>query len=1008
MGVVEALDKGFYNSKMNSLKRTINEINGYFSRYTNEYNKSRNDDFFKKETDKLRKEVSDLIKSGSVKDEDEALERILPKAYGLVKLAVQKKLGLTYYDVQLMGGILLNEGYISEMATGEGKTITAILPTYLNAIMGHGAHVITPNDYLAKRDHDELEPVFNLLGLSCGLATNKGRGRVASYIEEAQAQEKAFKEIDELPISPKEKSIRKAEYKKNQKHGKTNKDAYACDVTYGSARVLAVDYLNDTLNDNAESRMTRFGEPNFVVIDEADEVLFDDALNSYIISGHQSDEDLGISEEDRKKINYSIKKFAEVIDFVNKNGLVYETKDYNEHTHIPDKEHTHAIYWSSSPSGYVASPILDSVCYSIFKKEELAKILNRNKAEVLRNVNPGEYYYEDGNLCLKPMALYRLITDNQAVSELQRSYDKFINDELLRDQLRNAITAWFLLNEGKDYLLSPGDNPNEKKVLLVGSNGRTEEGQAYSNGLQEAVEEKERYKAKQAGKNYTVAPTPSTDELAAISVASFYFRYKKFSGMTGTSCREAFEELYGRETYKVPTNKPRNVTDLGERLLPTIDGKNATILEEVMKAHKKGQPVLISTTSVEESKRLKEYLDKHMSINETSNTSPARTILPPILFGKLPSMGVKKSSNETKESSTGIQLLNAETASLEEEARIIAAAGKKGAITISTEMAGRGTDIKLTDEVKSLGGLKVICSGHFKYDRVDRQVVGRTGRQGNKGEYIFINDLDDLKMLGVSEDELDKLAILASYTDRDVSKDQVYVKAVRKAQAINESLTESGIKYEHMFERPASICRDFFVRKKEGLLQTGDYKKFLIDSLDYLNKYIISECSKNDSDYIGNGVKIISDFDFKLNSIPLNIDKLKDEFRSTYGKELDDSIIDECKTVSDLTRAMSEVGKRVLQKCDVDKKTVDKHLKRAWTYFKNGVSSVKDQYSASALTGAGDILKNYEEAVIDTFMEIYHDEIKDTVKETTGHKQVYTSNPVFVSNPLFPSLGRQR
>ena len=967
----DKLEKAIYEKKLSSLRKRVDIINRYFSIFEKNYANSNNSiSFFSNETNKIREEVKYMINAGM--NEKDALEAIMDRAYGLVKLAVKTKFNKTYYDEQLMGAILLNEGYISEMATGEGKTLTAILPTYLNAIMGRGAHVITPNDYLAKRDFDENKPLYEMLGLSVGLAEGvKKEPQKTSVMDVINEVAKAKEEIAKLKLSPlarrkKEEEVLAKIRARAESPGRIvssdNREAYKADITYGSAQVFAFDYLRDALDNDLSKRITRFGNPNFAVIDEADAVLFDDARSSYRISGNQVDSEIGLSNEDKVKMERNIKFAGQIMDFIVRNGYMKKVDNYEKYTDNTN----YAIYYSDQPPGFTKSTLFESIAFSIIERDKLNAIFDRNQQEIINYLDKREYYFRDGKLNVTPIGLFKLI-ENYKVAEIQKAYDDYLKVCPLIE-LNNAVQAWTMLKEGKDYILTNNPmGPEFKNVNLV-INGRVEEGRKYAHGLHQAVELKEMYQQGYNNTGLRIVPSNINDTLSTISVSAFYSRYERLSGMTGTSCKEAFKNLYGRETYKVPTHRPRNVSSLGEKVLPNKESKYKAILDELMVSVNKGQPVLISTTSVSESESLRDYLENELKKRDSR-------------FGSIP-------------------VLNAKLDKLEEEANIIAEAGKVGAITIATEMAGRGTDIKLGGEeaspeersrIEALGGLKVICDGHFTYDRVDRQVVGRTGRQGNKGEYCFISDYEDLSRIGIDDRIIGKLKNDERELAKDATKNRTYMKALKDAQIINEGATESGIKFEHQFEYPSSVCRGFYIRRKEELTKTGDYQKFMEESMKFVAEQMINHASES---------TIINPEKTSLSSMYLDKNQLRKEYGETFGLALPDEVFKRCKTAKDLISVMSNLGIDELRYTTINTEKVDQHINRVWHNFENGVEDIKNQYRASSMTNTGDILKNYENTVVQAFYDCYHNEMCEVISETIGIKKKTSFNAPKVEEPV--------
>ena len=1067
---------GYFSEKKkkSSIDQVVTQINVEYKRYklflgiNPREGKTR--DFFKSRTESLRGELKTYIKLGY--SEEEALKRILPKAYGLVKLASEVQLKKPHYDVQLMGGILLNDGYVSEMATGEGKTITAALPTFLNALTGKGAHVITPNEYLAKRDYEEMKPLYELLGLSVGLVEEiKPTDRSASiskrtdelyqtdlakYDRKGKTEEIIDKELFILRNQARREAIKQISaedisYRQRQ---------YQSDITYGSSNAFAFDYLFDGLETDPNNIRNRMGNPNFLVIDEADAVLFDDAVTPFVLSGTQEDEELAISEAEKQKKLESIRLSALFMDSVQRendfiikyirdevykrtgkmqpvsstSGLILRVNDpiKFEKISLGDVKETHeldmtqAIYYCPKTKEFHITTLGETMVFSTFKNEEVSNILNRNKDLILNltyNGNPlfrekADYEIDsNGNFILRPRALAYLI-ESGSVPELTSKFDEFMTREYQDywEDINNAIYANLLLERDVEYkysIPSGSKDPEHERSISLIMNGRTAEGRVYSKGLQQAIEEKERIMLGRTGSDIKIVGTKLKDTLASIPAASFFGRYEKFSGMTGTSAISAFRELYGLDTFVVPRNKPRNVTDKGDRLYSTRDQKNRAILEEVSESYRKGQPVLLATTSVDESISLRNYL-----------------------VSELRKMNIN----------IDIPVLNANVDNLEEEARIIADAGAPRAITISTEMAGRGTDIRLggkepsleeeielerqrriervianmqrnnpsllvTDSIirvatdivdkhlsdvtlaasatvekkknirkineqriLSVGGLKVVGSGHFSYSRVDDQVKGRCGRQGNRGEIVFFNDIEDLRRVGVSPKDIQSLEkqlrrgpiIEDPTTGRTPVGDIIYM-----AQAKVEEQTKEAIFQNQKIEKEVAQCRSDLRTIRVGIKQVDNYIADFKNIVEITTRGIIVTSSnlQFDGDLRRN---------IKLSRIKLDREEIKDLTEEFLGVKITDRQIHECKTTGDLIELITTTANNKFEgmvqregKKNVEirtKKIVDSFLNRTWFDFENYLETIKRQYGLAKMIPGTNPPEDIDACIIDAYM----------------------------------------
>ena len=505
-----------------------------------------------------------------------SLDSILPDAYALVKEAAKRVIGIDLYPVQLMGGIVLHQGRIAEMKTGEGKTYTCLLPAFLNALEGKGVHVVTVNDYLAKRDKEDVGRVHEFLGLTTGVILND--------------------------MKPEERQ-----------------KAYNCDITYVTNNELGFDYLRDNMAKKKEDQVLR--GLHYAIIDEADSILIDEARTPLIISGSS-------------KENIQLYQFADVFVTTLREGT------------------RSTVSKMDILAGERAEETGD---YIVDKKE---KVTNLTERGVLK----AEKFFRINNL-----------------SDLK-------NVDILR-AINNALRAHTLFEKDVDYVVK------DDEVLIVDEfTGRILPGRRFSDGLHQALEAKEHVKIQNA-----------SNTLATITFQNFFNKYDKKAGMTGTAKteEEEFIDVYGMDVVVIPTNKPVKRIDWEDKVYKTKDEKYDAVIADIKDCYRRGQPVLVGTVSVEVS----EYLSGRLDEEELPHT-----------------------------------VLNAKNH--EKEAEIVSHAGERGAITIATNMAGRGTDIKLPDETRDMG-LKVIGTERHESRRIDNQLIGRSGRQGDYGESMFIISLED-------------------------------------------------------------------------------------------------------------------------------------------------------------------------------------------------------------------------------------------------------------------------
>ena len=547
----------------------------------------------------------------------ETLDDLLPEAFATVREAAKRVLGMEHYRVQLIGGMILHQGRIAEMKTGEGKTLVSTLPAYLNALEGKGVHVVTVNDYLASRDAGWMGKVHEFLGLTVGVVLN------ASTKEERRA-------------------------------------AYNCYITYVTNNELGFDYLRDNMVIYKEQLVQR--ELHYAIIDEIDSILIDEARTPLIISGQSG-----------------------------KSTKLYELCDYVAHTLTRGE----ASKEFSKMDAIMGEEIEETGDFIVNEKDKIVHLT----ADGIKKV---EQFFKIENLA-DPENL-----------EIQH------NMEL-------ALRANNLMFRDQDYVVK------DDQVFIVDEfTGRIMPGRRYSDGLHQAIEAKEHVKVKRESKT-----------LANITFQNFFNKYDKKSGMTGTALTEEkeFRAIYGMDVVEIPTNKPVIRKDLHDAVYKTKKEKFFAVCNEIEKAHATGQPVLVGTITIETSEELSRMLQKR-----------------------------------------GIQheVLNAKFH--EREAEIVALAGQHGAVTIATNMAGRGTDIKLDDEAKAAGGLKIIGTERHESRRIDNQLRGRAGRQGDPGESRFYISLeDDLMRLFGSERLMDVFNALGVPENEQIEH-KMLTSAIEKAQ----------------------------------------------------------------------------------------------------------------------------------------------------------------------------------------------------------------------------------
>ena len=567
----------------------------------------------------------------------ETLDDILPEAFATVREAAKRVLNMEHYPVQLIGGIVLHQGRIAEMKTGEGKTLVSTCPAYLNALSGKGVQIVTVNDYLAKRDAEWMGQVHEFLGLKVGVVLN------SMTSEERKA-------------------------------------AYQCDITYVTNNELGFDYLRDNMAIYKDQMVLR--DLDYCIIDEVDSVLIDEARTPLIISGQSG----------------KSTKLYEVCDVLAKQ-LVRgeESGEFNKLNAIMGEE------------------ITETGDFIVNEKEKVVNLTEQGVKKV-------EAFFH---------------IDNLADAE---------NLEIQHNIIL-ALRAHNLMFRDKDYVVK------DDEVLIVDEfTGRIIPGRRYSDGLHQAIEAKEHVNVKRESRT-----------LATITFQNFFNKYAKKGGMTGTAQTEEkeFRNIYGMDVIVIPTNRPVIRKDLDDAVYKTKKEKFHAVVEEIVKAHEKGQPVLVGTITIETSEMLSQMLKKR---------------------------GVPH------------KVLNAKYHEL--EAEIVADAGVHGAVTIATNMAGRGTDIKLDDESKALGGLKIIGTERHESRRIDNQLRGRAGRQGDPGESRFYISLEDDLMRLFGSDKLMSMFNALGVPENEQIEHKMLSSAIEKAQqkieTNNYGIRENLLKYDEV------------------------------------------------------------------------------------------------------------------------------------------------------------------------------------------------------------------
>ena len=697
---------------------------------------------------------------------------------------------MVYYDVQLIGGVVLHQGKIAEMATGEGKTLVATLPIYLNALPGKGVHVVTVNNYLSRRDAAWMGPLFQFHGLSVDCIDNHE------------------------PNSPERRA------------------AYLADITYGTNSEFGFDYLRDNGAREAEELVQR--EHNYAIVDEVDSVLIDDARTPLIISGPV------VGGDDRQEF-VDLKPQVERIVSEQRmltNRMLVEAKkllaegnrDYDEKNEGGAKKLLRVFRGAPKNSALIKflseednkrllqeaenyymrdnnrlMPVIDEqLYYTIDERHNSIQLTDRGIA-FLSQYNDDESYFIMPNI---GEATAEIEHSDRTEAEKAQAKEELYRDFSIKSRrihsINQLLKAYTLFEKDVQYVVMDG------AIKIVDEQtGRIMEGRRYSDGLHQALEAKENVKIEE-----------STQTYATVTLQNYFRMYHKLAGMTGTAITEAneFWEIYKLDVVEIPTNRPIQRIDYEDLLFRTKREKYNAIIDEIERLSKAGRPVLVGTTSVEVS----ELLSRQLNLRKIPHN---------VLNAK---MHMK-------------------------EAEIVAEAGRKGVVTIATNMAGRGTDIKLTPEVRQAGGLAIIGTERHDSRRVDRQLRGRAGRQGDPGTSQFYISLEDNLMRLFASERLAKIMAFLGVKEGDVIQDKRITKMVEKAQKRVEEnhfgSRKNTLEYDNVMNSQREVI---YTRRRHALF--GERLSVDIANMIHDTCYVIADEQKNGGSFQGFDFQVMNTF----------------------------------------------------------------------------------------------------------------------------------------------------
>ncbi len=738
--------------------------------------------------DEALKAAFEALKA-AVKSGEKSLDDVLYDAFAITREASKRTLGMRHFDVQIIGGMVLHDGRIAEMKTGEGKTLVATLPVALNAMLGRGVHVVTVNDYLAKRDATDLSPLYNFLGYDVGI-------------------------ILEGEFDP--------QVKRKQ---------YAADITYGTNNEFGFDYLRDNMSYSRDQMVQR--DHYFVIVDEVDSILIDEARTPLIISGPTN----------RTLDNY-------------------------------------------------------------IRADEIAKQLEKEKHFTVDEKDRLVLMTEEG------------ISRAEELFGVENLYS--LENSALSHHLDQALKANYLFEIDVDYVVRDGE-----VVIVDEFTGRLSEGRRFSEGLHQALEAKERVEIKE-----------ETQTLADITFQNYFRMYEKLAGMTGTAQTEAteFAQIYNLDVVSIPTNVPVVRQDLNDLIYKTEPEKFEAAIAKIKELHAKGQPVLVGTASIEKSEVLHELLKKE----------------------KIPHT-----------------VLNAKNH--EQEGEIIKHAGEKGAVTIATNMAGRGVDIKVDDEVKALGGLYIIGTERHENRRIDNQLRGRSGRQGDPGTSQFYLSLEDNLLRIFGSDKIKSIMERLGVEDGEYIESKMVTRAVEKAQKKVETMHFEGRKQIVEYDDVANEQRKIVYKFRNQLLDPDFDIGEKIDEIreEYVD-YVLAECDIFDG-------AAREDFDIdklqKMLKEEMNFDLDRASIEGLEYEELRDKLLATLK--EDYDAKMSVVDDEVRR--DIEREIYLKTLDNAWREHLYRMDTMKTGIRLRAYNQK-DPLVEFKKESFSLFTELIETIKRDTIK----------------------------
>jgi len=895
-------------AKTQNLKLKISEhIKGTEEEIRKENEKLNNLDLTFEEIDGIKENIN-LLEEDLKTETQDILNEILPEAFAIVKDTCRRLVGNTYelmgneytwdmvpYDVQLIGGIILHEGKIAEMATGEGKTLVAVLPTFLNALTGKGVHIVTVNDYLAERDSQWVKPVFDFHNLTIGVILGR--------------------------MVPEQR-----------------REQYNCDIVYGTNNEFGFDYLRDNMSSTPDDVVQR--QFNFAIVDEVDSVLIDEARTPLIISGPIPNADVNKYQDIKPRVERLVRSQQNVVaqmlntvDKLSKNAQLNKDQEFELGLALlrakrgqPKNKKLIKVLGEANKSKLMQMveneflkdnarrmhEVDEELLFSIDEKNHTIDLTEKGRAFLTDSKEDTDFFVlPDVGTEVAKIDSEESLTVEQKQQKKDEVYRLFSERSERIHNVSQLLRAYSLYERDDEYVVQDG------KVCIVDEfTGRILPGRRYSDGLHQALEAKEGVKIE-----------GETQTMATITLQNFFRLYDKLAGMTGTAETEAseFYEIYKLDVVVIPTNRPIQRKDSEDLVYKTKREKYTAVINKIQELKAKGQPVLVGTTSVEVS----ETLSRMLRMKQVPHN-----------------------------------VLNAKQN--EREAEIVSNAGQKEAVTIATNMAGRGTDIKLGAGVKENGGLFILGTERHESRRIDRQLRGRAGRQGDPGESVFFVSLEDDLMRLFGSDRVISVMDKLGHEEGDVIEHSMVTKSIeraqRKVEEQNFAIRKRLLEYDDVMNQQREII---YTRRRNALFKD----RVRLEIFDLLRDH-----TDKISEQFAESLEAKELEELILRELSVDVKFTADEIEELGANGLSDKIYHSC--VDFYKRKENILGSEIM--AQIEKFSVLGVIDQKWREHLRDIDELKEGINLRAY-GQKDPLLEYKQEAFKLFVNMLNDISKETL-----------------------------